>query len=887
MSSSNVEPKEERELLPTTVVPRHYDLSLTPDLVKHTYHGHVSIDLDVTESTSQIILHATYLEIEKATFSSDSLDGALPATKFDFNKENETLTLGFDQEIKAGTKGKLSLSFTGILNNEMAGFYRSSYKDAEGNTKYLGTTQFEPTSARRAFPCFDEPKLKATFGVTLVVPENLTALSNMDEKETTKEENGLKRVVFNDTPLMSTYLLAFVVGEFEYVEAFTSGEFNEKPIRCRVYTLPGEKEKGTFALDVATKALEFFADKFGIAYPLPKLDQIAIPDFEAGAMENWGLVTYRTVALLINPKESRIKSRQRVAYVVCHELAHQWFGNLVTMEWWSELWLNEGFATWVGTLAVDYIYPEWNSWTTFIVDDFDRALQLDSKRSSHPIQVPVPRSSQITQIFDAISYSKGASTIRMLSSFIGLDTFLKGIRQYLKKHKYNNASTDDLWSALSDASGQDVSKFMNLWTKQVGYPVLTVTEEENDTIRIRQNRFISSGDVNEEEDKNLWWVPLNILTSADDASQSSSAVTTVLTQRETTISLPPGTLKNGWYKLNRGTVGIFRVKYPEETIKRLAGVIESGTLSTPDRIGIISDLGALAISGMSKTSNMLTLFKSSVNEEDDDVWEAMHGNLFLLSIAWLDQSEDIREKLKTFRRNLFSPLAKKLGFVVKRGEDNMVTRLRARALTSAGNAGDTEVIAKAQEWLNAIAADPNTSAVPADLIETMFVVAVGQGGKEEYEAAKQYYLDESNPIDQRLVALQAIGSTNIPELMDDALEFALSDKVRGQDVHTCLLRLSLTPVGREKVWQWYKANYEQFVKRYGDSMSYLGILVRLAASRFSSEEKAREVEEFFVGKDVSRFDRALSQCLESIRTSAGWVSRDAQDVKEWLDVNVQ
>ena len=481
-----------------------------------------------------------------------------------------------------------------------------------------------------------------------------------------------------------------------------SGELNDHPIKCRVYTLPGQKEKGRFSLDVATRALEFYAREFGISYPLPKLDQIAIPDFESGAMENWGLVTYRTADLLIDPKESRTKAKQRVAYVVCHELAHQWFGNLVTMEWWSELWLNEGFATWVGTLAADHLFPEWGVWTSFIVDDFDRALLLDSKRASHPIQVPVPRSSEIAQIFDAISYSKGASVIRMLSSFIGLETFLKGIRKYLAEHKYGNASTDDLWAALSDASGREVGEFMALWTRQTGYPVLTVTEEENDKIHVRQNRFLSSGDVTSNEDQNLWWVPLNIHTQG--TGSESKAISDVLTDCETTFTLPAGTLESGWYKLNKNTVGLFRVKYPETTIQRLAKAVEENALSIPDRIGIISDPRALATSGISKTSSMLTLFKANTNEDHDDAWEAMHVSLFRLNIAWLDQPAEIREKLKTFKRNLFAPLVKRIGFEAKRGEDSMITRLRTRAIMSAGNAGDPLTVAKVREWLDAIIA---------------------------------------------------------------------------------------------------------------------------------------------------------------------------------------
>ena len=328
----------------------------------------------------------------------------------------------------------------------MVGFYRSSYKDKDGSTKYLATTQMEPTDARRAFPCFDEPALKAKFTITLIADKHLTCLSNMDvasEKDVdSKYGKGKRAVTFNETPLMSTYLLAFVIGELNVIET------NTFRVPVRVYAPSNEDiEHGRFSLELAAKTLKFYEEVFDSKFPLPKMDMIAIPDFSAGAMENWGLVTYRIVDLLLDEKTSGASKKQRVAEVVQHELAHQWFGNLVTMDFWDGLWLNEGFATWMSWYSCNVFYPDWKVWETYVIDNLHMALSLDSLRSSHPIEVPVYRADEINQIFDHISYAKGSCVLRMISKFLGEETFMEGIRRYLKKHAYGNTETSDLWAA--------------------------------------------------------------------------------------------------------------------------------------------------------------------------------------------------------------------------------------------------------------------------------------------------------------------------------------------------------------------------------------------------------------------------------------------------------
>ena len=441
----------DKQLLPSAVTPQHYDLSLAPDLEAFTYTGVCTVQLLVSEPCDAITFHAKDLAISAGVLVDaagvERTNPGGPDVLYGEEKQ-ETATVALSAPLTAadiGTVVTLRLEFTGELNDKMAGFYRSAYPapDGSGETRYLAVTQFEPTDARRCFPCWDEPALKATFGMTLTVPDDRVALSNMPEKTVVKDAaGGKKTVTFETTPVMSTYLLAFCVGEFDHIEDTTP-----EGVTVRCWTPVGKSEQGRFALDTAVGSLSFFGEYFDNAYPLPKMDMIAVPDFSAGAMENWGLVVYRASLMLFEEGKTPTNAKQSIGYVVGHELAHQWFGNLVTMEWWSQLWLNEGFATWVGWRAMDHLYPEWKVWSQFLTNEQSMGLGLDSLRSSHPVEVPIQSAGQVNEIFDAISYSKGSCVIRMLEAHLGEETFRAGMRAYVARHAYGNAGTTDLWQA--------------------------------------------------------------------------------------------------------------------------------------------------------------------------------------------------------------------------------------------------------------------------------------------------------------------------------------------------------------------------------------------------------------------------------------------------------
>jgi aminopeptidase 2 len=675
--------------------------------------------LDVVEATKSISLNTIDLNILSSKVSSGSkLIAATPDVSY--NKDTQTTKVSFGETLSAGSKATLTQEFTGILNDNMAGFYRSSYKGEDGKDKFLATTQMEPTDARRAFPCFDEPALKSKFTITLVADERMTCLSNMDavsEEEVDSKFGGKKKAVtFRETPLMSTYLLAFIVGELKMIET------DAFRIPVRVFATPDKDiSTGKFSLDLAAKTLEFYEKTFDSPFPLPKMDMVAIPDFSAGAMENWGLITYRVVDLLFDEKTSGASTKSRVAEVVQHELAHQWFGNLVTMDFWDGLWLNEGFATWMSWYSCNIFYPEWKVWEGYVTDNLSSALSMDSLRSSHPIEVPVKRAEEINQIFDAISYSKGSCVLRMVSKYLGEDVFMEGIRRYLKKHAYGNTQTGDLWAALSDASGKDVAKIMDIWTKKVGYPVITITEDaKNSSIHVKQNRFLRTADVKPEEDETLFPVFLGLRTK-DGIDEELT-----LSKREDNFKVKD----LDFYKLNADHSGIYRTSYSPERLLKLGEAAKQGLLSVEDRAGMIADAGALAASGYQKTSGILSLLQGFKSEPQFVVWEELFTRIGLLRSAWIFEHQEVKDALKRYQLELCSDKAHELGWAFKENDGHIEQQFKSLLFSTAGLSGDETVKAAASKMF-AKWKDGDRSAIHPNLRSSVYAMALVNGGEAE------------------------------------------------------------------------------------------------------------------------------------------------------------
>jgi aminopeptidase 2 len=721
----------------------------------------------------------------------------------------------------------------------MAGFYRSSYKTADGGTGYIASTQMEPTDARRAFPCFDEPALKAEFTVTLVADKHLTCLSNMDvasESEVdSKISSGKKKAVkFNKSPVMSTYLVAFIVGELKVIES------NDFRVPVRVYaTLDQDIEHGRFSLDLAARTLAFYEKAFDSEYPLPKMDMVAIPDFSAGAMENWGLVTYRVVDLLLDEKTSGASVKERVAEVVQHELAHQWFGNLVTMDFWDGLWLNEGFATWMSWYSCNVFYPEWKVWQTYVIDNLQSALSLDSLRSSHPIEVPVKRADEVNQIFDAISYSKGSSVLRMISKYLGEDTFLQGIRDYIRKHAYGNTQTGDLWAALAKASGKPVEEVMDVWTKYVGFPVVQVTENaDKGTVNIKQNRFLRTGDVKPEEDETIYPVFLALRTKDGVHDEL------VLDKRENEFKVPD----LDFFKVNADHSGLYRTSYTPERLEKLGNAAKAGLLTVEDRAGMVADSGALAAAGYQKTSGLLSLLKGFDTETEFIVWNEMLTRVGSLRAAWLFEDKKTRDSLKTFQRALVSEKAHQIGWEFSDSDDHVLQQFKAMLFGSAGSAGDPKVIAAAQDLFKRFI-EGDRNAIHPNIRGSVYNIVLKNGGEKEYNAILEIFRTASTS-DEKNTALRSLGAAEDIALVRRTLELATNGEVRNQDIYMPLSGLRNHVTGVEERWKWLQENWDTIVARFPPSLGMLGTIIQLSSVAFNTEEQLKQVEAFFAPKDT-------------------------------------
>lgn len=862
-----------REVLPKNLKPTHYDLTLEPDFETFKYEGTVVMHLDVIDDTTSISVNTLELDIHHTKIEAGS-KMITSSPKLTYNEDTQTTKIDFQETIPAGQKVVLTQTFTGTLNDNMAGFYKSSYKNADGSEGYMATTQMEATDARRAFPCFDEPALKATFTITLIADHKLTCLSNMDEsgvKDVESKMTGKKRkaVSFNKTPLMSTYLLAFIIAELNVVE---SDAFR---LPVRVFAPPNQDiEHGRFSVELAAKTLEFYEKQFDSKYPLPKMDMVAIPDFSAGAMENWGLVTYRVVDLMLDEKTSSASTKQRIAEVVQHELAHQWFGNLVTMDFWDGLWLNEGFATWMSWYSCNIFYPEWKVWQGYVTDTLQSALALDSLRSSHPIEVPVKRADEINQIFDAISYSKGSCVLRMVSKHLGEETFMEGIRRYLKKHAYGNTQTGDLWAALSDASGKDVERIADIWTKNIGFPVVTVTEDEKDSaIHVKQNRFLRTADVRPEEDKTLYPVFLGLRTK-DGVDEELT-----LNKREANFKVPD----MDFFKINADHSGIYRTSYTPERLQKLGEAAKKGLLTVEDRAGMIADAGALSAAGYQKTSGLLSLLQGLNDESDFVVWDEITARIGALRAAWIFQDDKVKDALKAFQRDLVSSKAHKLGWTFKDGDDHIEQQFKSLLFSSAASAGDEKTKKAAFEMFEKFKSGDRVALHP-NLRSGVYSIVLQYGGKDEYEALLKEYQTAKNS-DERNAALRSIGRAKDPELIQRTLAYSLSKEVKEQDVYLPLAGLRAHREGIEAFWAWMKENWDQLKKKMPPSFTLLGSVVSMATSGFTKEEQLQDVEKFFSEKSTKGFDRNLAQSFDAIKAKQGWIGRDAEDVEEFLKAN--
>ncbi|MBI5139735.1 M1 family metallopeptidase [Candidatus Nomurabacteria bacterium] len=822
---------KENVRLSRNIVPISYDIKLHPDLENFTFSGMETISLSILKETNFITLHSKEIEITTAEIL---IKKEKVFAKISYDEKRETASFLFPQKIQKG-ECKITIVFKGILNDKMRGFYRSRYA-IKGKVYHMATTQFEATDARRAFPCFDEPAKKAIFHVSLVIPKGKTAISNTLPVSVEEHEVGYEVVKFSPTPEMSTYLLAFIIGDFEYLESKT-----KRGVKVRVYTTPGKKHQANFALLCAVKSLDFYEKYFDIKYPLPVLDMIAIPDFSSGAMENWGAITYRESALLVDENNSSLNNKQWVALVIAHELAHQWFGNLVTMEWWTHLWLNEGFASYIEYLAVDKLFPEWDIWTQFSTADLGVALRLDALLNTHPIEIPVHHPSEIGEIFDEVSYSKGASIIRMLASYLGEKDFRDGLRYYLKKHSYKNTETIHLWQAFSKISKKPVARMMHNWTSKPGYPVVKA-EIKNNKLFWSQERFFSSPiSKHKAKDKTKWEIPI--------------------------------TFKNK--KVNFGETGFFRTAYSKDMLEKLKIGVEKKLLSARDRLGIVRDLFALSEAGIVPTTDALEFLSNFKNEDNYTVWVEIASGL--ARIEQILAKTSMKTSFDTFAIKLFSPLVHKLGWEKRKDEAHADALLRPLAIARAGRAGDKKIIIKARNLFKAM---QNGAQVNPDIRGAVYSIVATVGGMKEFKTLIEMYKRETLHEEKNRIG-SALGDFQNLKLLKLACIFAMSKNVRIQDTVSVLSSVATNPLGRDIWWSFVSKNWKTFVSRYGEGGLTLARAIKAISS--SAEEKHfKSFRKFFKTNDAPGAKRAVEQVLERLEGNILWLKRDYKNLENFF-----
>jgi len=858
-----------REALPNNVRFKNYNIELTPNFDTFRYNGSEVITLSVIGATNTIVLNSLEIEVTSASVNKGGIS-ANAEISYDEDTQRVILKFPHIQFIEQAGDYELHINFIGTHNDQMAGFYRSKYTDNSGVTKYMVTTQFEATDARRAFPCGDEPSLKATFDITLHVPKNLTALSNMpvvDEHHHHNDPN-LKTVRFQRTPVMSTYLLAFYVGDVEYIENVIHKPVSNDPLKVRVYAPPGKAEQGQFALKLASDVLLFFSEYFGTEYPLPKMDLIAIPDFSAGAMENWGLVTFRTKYLLYEEGITSARMKATIAYIVCHELAHQWFGNLVTMEWWSDLWLNEGFATWVGWMATDHFFPEWRVWEMFIVDEHNEALELDRLSTSHPITNSVTKATQINEIFDTITYSKGACIIRMLVNYLGEESFKTGLQNYLRKFQYSNAKTDDLWNSLTAASGKDVSKMMSSWTDQMGYPLITVSTDPSGTVRLEQHKY-----CNPTSDYK-WTVPLNMIVPR----QGGSPVIGRIGMEDAVYSFDNS--ETSWFKLNAGQTGFYMTDYDATSLSNLSGMVANGTLSPIDRTELIETLFSLASNCYHSVIRALNFIKAYSNETEYVVWASIMGGISCIKNTWFDNRE-ISAYLDRLVYPLLKPILDRLGWDSKAGESYQDTQLRTLTINALSKTD--AVINEAKSRFDRYVAG-DTMALSSDIRGSVFRLLVRANDVYFKRLTDHYQKVESNEVQTEII--RALGSTNNQQLLLDAFDFCYkSGKVRSQDSFLVGVAAAVG-YGQSRItnWNYIMNNWDTICKLYKGGKFLLGRLVGNSIDSLFHKETLDRAEYFLDmhKADTVEIQGTLKQSFEKARKGLDWINRDTVNINELI-----
>jgi len=849
--------------LPKEVVPTDYSIRIVPNIDALKFSGTETVKLDVRNSVHRLVLNALEMEISDA-----SLDGkTLPKSAIQIDRENELIILALPSELAAGNH-RLALSFSGKINQQGQGLFYMRYQEqgspAVAEKKFMLGTQFEATDARRFFPCWDEPAFRARFQLTTVVPGNWVAVSNMPI-ESEKKIAGGKEVRFAATPPMSSYLNVFVAGEFDLIES-RSG-----PTQIRVIATKGKAELGRYALEATAQIVQYYNDYFGVPYPLPKLDQIALPGGFGGAMENWGGITYYESALLFDPKNSSAETKQIIYEVIAHEMAHMWFGDLVTMAWWDNLWLNEGFASWMGTKCTAHFNPQWEVWmrretprdpTRRVGIAKEAAMEGDARSTTHPIQQPVATEAEANSAFDDITYKKGQSFLRMLESFLGEEVFRDGIRRYIAEHQYSNATTADLWNALSEASKKPIGEIAAGWTEQPGFPVVKVEREAGGKVSLRQERFT----VNFKNAPPLEWkMPLTYSVVREEPG------TLLMTSKLESLQNIPA---DRALKLNVNGAGNYRVEYDEPSWKLLLEALTK--LGVEDRVNLLSDAWALVQAGRAPVSLYFGLVEKLPASTELAEREQIINVLDFINRVLVGSPE--REKFQRYSRSLLRPTFETLGWEPKKGEPPTVGNLRASLINALGDLNDPEITAGCRERFEKYLANP--ASLAPDLRPSVLAVVGRYADEKTWNKLHELGL-KTTSIEEKQNYYNALAEAIDPKLVKKTLPIALTDELPTSRAVFLVPAVARDSGHPDIAWEFAKANMKTLLAKIdaaGANRYAPGLF-----TFFSDDLRANELKSYAKNNLSAASAREVAKVMDEVQFRAEFKRRIGPQVNSWID----
>ncbi|XP_032306951.1 glutamyl aminopeptidase [Drosophila ananassae] len=867
--------------LPTSAVPTHYDVYWHPDLETGNFTGQEKISITVVEATSQIVLHAHLLEITSVFTYTNNLQ----VESYELDEERQFLIVNLSTELAENATFTLGILFNGQMKDKLVGLYSSTYQNEAGNQRTISTTKFEPTYARQAFPCFDEPALKATFVITVAHPTgSYHAVSNMRQASDPTNQGEYSETLFETSVAMSTYLVCIIVSDFSSKSTTVNANGIGNDFSMEAFATSHQIDKVDFALDFGAAVTEYYIQYYNVPYPLPKLDMAAIPDFSSNAMEHWGLVTYRETALLYDSSSSSTANKQSIAAVLAHEIAHQWFGNLVTMEWWNDIWLNEGFARFMQYKGVHAVHSDWGMLEQFQILALHPVMVYDAKLSSHPIVQQVDTPDEITAIFDTISYEKGGSVIRMLEHLVGSDKFEEAVTNYLTKYQFANTVTDDFLSEVAAVvTDFDVKLLMRTWTEQMGYPVLNVSRTETGFL-VTQQRFLSNPASyaeapNDSEFQYKWSVPITYKLGSSSETEDGSGI---FYYNEDSYSIPADS--NQWIKLNYHQYGMYIVNYEEILWNLLIQQLTSSlsNFEVADRAHLLNDAFALADANQLSYRIPLEMTGYLGSEREFVPWYVAANKLTSLHRS-LMYSEGYVTFL-AYARSILNGVYNEVGWTVD-ADNHLRNRLRVSVLSAACALGLPDCLQQAAQRFNSFLENPTTNRPSPDLRQLVYFYGIQQSTSQStWEQVFTLFTEESDASEKSKL-MEGLAAAQDPQWLFEYLKRAENESiVRSQDYFTCVQAIAANPVGEPVVWEYYREQWPQLTARFGLNNRSFGRLIAQITKNFASTIKLEEVQHFFEKyPDSGAGANSRLEAVETIKYNIEWLSSNRDDINNWLN----